>query len=218
MKGLLIKDFKLIKNQATFLIFVILISIACSAVMKSPFFAMGYATSLISIFSISSISYDDYDNGMAYLFSLPISRKLYVKEKYIYALLLAFIALTVSLLISVAVALVLGMQYAAEEWMMLIMMSLSLVIVIFSFLLPVRLKYDVEKHKMAMMAAVGAMVLAAGLVFGAASALGIDLEAALDHAMLENPWAIVLVAMAVGVILILISYRISLKIMRNKEF
>ena len=39
MKGLLIKDFKLMKNNMMFLVMIIIISIGCAAGMKNPFFA-----------------------------------------------------------------------------------------------------------------------------------------------------------------------------------
>ena len=82
MKGLLIKDFKLLKNQKQFFLIIGLITFMFLVTNDSPYFTITYATMMFSMFTMSTISYDEYDNGAAYLFSLPISRKGYVAEKY----------------------------------------------------------------------------------------------------------------------------------------
>ena len=78
MKGLLIKDFKLLKNQKQFFLIIGLITFMFLVTNDSPYFTITYATMMFSMFTMSTISYDEYDNGAAYLFSLPISRKGYV--------------------------------------------------------------------------------------------------------------------------------------------
>ena len=66
MKGLLIKDFKLMKNQKNFL-FVIFIG-ATASMLLSGFssFLMGYFPFICSFFVLSTISYDEFDNGNAF--------------------------------------------------------------------------------------------------------------------------------------------------------
>ena len=83
MKGLLIKDFKLMKMQKNFFLMMIAIVIAISFFQNEISFPLGFLPFVISLFSLSTISYDEFDNGNAFLFSLPISRKDYVKEKYL---------------------------------------------------------------------------------------------------------------------------------------
>ena len=86
MKGLLIKDFKLLKNQKQFFLTVSMMGIIFLVVSNNPDFVISYITIMISIFTLSTISYDQYNNGMAYLFTLPITRKEYVGEKYVFGL------------------------------------------------------------------------------------------------------------------------------------
>lgn len=99
MKGLLIKDFKLMKMQKNFFLMMIAIVIAISFFQNEISFPLGFLPFVISLFSLSTISYDEFDNGNAFLFSLPISRKDYVKEKYLLSFLLGFGALILGLLI-----------------------------------------------------------------------------------------------------------------------
>lgn len=50
---------------------------------------LGFFPFLFGLFTISTISYDEYQHGMTYLMTLPIKRKTYVTEKYLFAMALA---------------------------------------------------------------------------------------------------------------------------------
>ena len=87
MKGLLIKDFKLMKNQKNFFFIMIFIAAAMLFAEFESTFVVSYFTMIASMFVLSTISYDEYDNGYAFLFSMPFSRTSYVKEKYVFSIL-----------------------------------------------------------------------------------------------------------------------------------
>ena len=80
MKGLLIKDYKLMLGQKTFLGMAALMSVLYLAIYKDPTFAVVFITVMCTMFTVSTLSYDEYENGMAYLFTLPISRNKYELE------------------------------------------------------------------------------------------------------------------------------------------
>ncbi len=75
MKGLLIKDFKLMKMQKNFFIMIVVISFVVSLLTEDVTFMLGFISFITSLFTISTISYDEFDNGNAFLFTLPIDRK-----------------------------------------------------------------------------------------------------------------------------------------------
>ena len=50
---------------------------------KELYAAVGYVTFIFTLFTVSTISYDEYDNGYPFLFTLPITRRQYVNEKYV---------------------------------------------------------------------------------------------------------------------------------------
>lgn len=79
MKGLLIKDFKLLKNQKSFLA---IVAAVCAFVMikGSESYAMFYGAAMAAMLSVNSIGYDEENNGMGFLFTLPVSRRDYVLE------------------------------------------------------------------------------------------------------------------------------------------
>ena len=87
MKGLLIKDLKLMKNQKSFFMVMAVVGLIFLITWDAPYFAISYITMMFSMFAITSFSYDEFDNGAVYLFTLPFSRKTYVREKYLFGLL-----------------------------------------------------------------------------------------------------------------------------------
>ena len=58
MKGLLIKDFKLLKNQKQFFVVIGVISIMLLLTNENPSFTITYTTMMFSMFTMSTISYD----------------------------------------------------------------------------------------------------------------------------------------------------------------
>lgn len=86
MKGLLIKDFLLMKNYKKVAMFMLIIGIFVG--MNDVSFASGYILVFVSILSMSTITYDEANHGLKTLFSLPISKSDYVKEKYLFSLII----------------------------------------------------------------------------------------------------------------------------------
>lgn len=86
MKGLLIKDFLLMKNYKKVMLFMLTIGIFVG--MNDISFASGYILMVLAILSLSTISYDEANHGLNTLFTLPITRSDYVKEKYLFSLII----------------------------------------------------------------------------------------------------------------------------------
>ena len=91
MKGLLIKDGRLMITQGKTLLGIAVFMIVCSFLQGDSFpqFAASYSIMMTTIFTISTVSYDEYDNGIKYLLVLPVERRTYVKEKYCFGILMS---------------------------------------------------------------------------------------------------------------------------------
>ena len=87
MKGLLIKDLMLLKNQMRFFIMFSMLCLFMLFINFNPGYVIGYMTLIFVMFTFTTISYDEFDNGFTFLFTLPVSRKMYVREKYLYGIL-----------------------------------------------------------------------------------------------------------------------------------
>ena len=87
IRGLLEKDFRLFFRQGSNL-FLVLALVTLFFILTGKtgvsFIAM-YIPSVMAVYSGNTISYDENEHGYTYLFSLPINRKIYVREKYIFS-------------------------------------------------------------------------------------------------------------------------------------
>ncbi len=93
IRGLLEKDFRLFRYQGGrfFLVIAIVgLFLSLAGNMGTSFVSI-YITSVMAIYSGSTISYDETEHGYNYLFSLPVNRKIYVQEKYIFSFILTVV-------------------------------------------------------------------------------------------------------------------------------
>ena len=74
MKGLLIKDIKLMKNQKTFFTAMTFVGFLFLITQETPYFVITYITTMFSMFTITTLTYDEFENGSAFLFSLQQKR------------------------------------------------------------------------------------------------------------------------------------------------
>ena len=86
MKGLLVKDFLLMIKSKKVILFMLFIGIVGG--INDISFATGYILMVLAILSLSTISYDEANHGLNTLFTLPISKSDYVKEKYLFSLII----------------------------------------------------------------------------------------------------------------------------------
>ena len=86
MKGLLVKDFLLIIKSKNVILLMLTFGIVGG--INDISIAAGYILIFLSILSLSTISYDEANHGLKTLFTLPISKMDYVKEKYLFSLII----------------------------------------------------------------------------------------------------------------------------------
>ena len=96
MKGLLVKDFLLMMKSKKVILFMLFIGIIGG--INDISFATGYILMVLAILSLSTISYDEANHGLKTLFTLPISKSDYVKEKYLFSLMITGIVVFVTIL------------------------------------------------------------------------------------------------------------------------
>ena len=102
MKGLLIKDFRILLHQKTTFLIIVLLGIFMSTNGGNISFSMGYMMFVSATLTITTISYDYFEKGMSFLFTFPISKKLYVVEKYLLSLLIGLVVAVVGFVLNFA--------------------------------------------------------------------------------------------------------------------
>ena len=82
MKGFLKKDLALLYNTGKVYLAVIAMGIVLGLVNKEMrSFSSSFIMIMLALAGASTLSYDDFENGMPFLISLPVSKKTYIKEK-----------------------------------------------------------------------------------------------------------------------------------------
>lgn len=215
MKGLYIKDLKLMKNQKSFFLIVGLMAIFFAMTQENNFFVISYATFISSMFVISSISYDEFNNGNSFLFTLPINKILYVKEKYLLGITLSSGVWLITTLLIGILNYIKGTEFIINEWLIASFAILLIVEVMISIIIPVQLKFGQNKGNIAMLLTLGVIVAIIYVLIKILYLLGIDI-----FAIINMFSSIMLVVIGVIVTLSVVSgsYLISCKIMYKKEF
>lgn len=217
MRGLLVKDFKLMKMQKNYFVMIIAIAFIVSLCSKNSTFMLGFITYITSMFTISTISYDEFDNGNAFLFTLPISRKRYALEKYVFGILLGAGSLVFAAILSAILGAVRG-DATLHDVLLITCVIFPFVLLLLAIMIPFQLKFGSEKGRIA-------IALALGIVFGISvvigkfiGMLGIDIVVVINHISTIGVGGIVLGMMLFSAVLVLLSMKISISIMNKKEF
>lgn len=88
MKGLLLKDFYVLKKELRAFLFIVVFFTAFSFLGDNNSFFMFYGLIMLPIVNISLISYDERSHWDSFLETTPVSRSTAVTEKYLLNLLL----------------------------------------------------------------------------------------------------------------------------------
>lgn len=217
MKGLLIKDFKLLKGQKNFFMAITAISIIMIIVSPGTSFPIGFLGFVGALFSLSSISYDEFDNGNAFLFTLPIDRKKYAAEKYVFGMLLGVCSLFLAIILAVILNLI-EKSDTTSDILISAVMLLPFVFLLVSIMIPFQLKFGSEKGRIAISAALGIVFLISFILGELAAILGINIAEVINRISLLGAGGLFIVIFVISMIVVLFSMKISISIMNKKEF
>lgn len=214
MAGLFEKDIRLLLRRKQMLVLFLALAVVLGFTQEGTFI-LGYLPFLGMMLTISTISYDEIDNGYTFLMTLPIDTKTYVKEKYLLCLSGTFISWIF------AVVLYFVSKYFRESSTVIaneipmIISFLPVMVLAMAIMIPTQLKFGAEKSRIVLF-----------IIFGITAILSFLFEKVIgteriNHMLikLENiNDAVIGVSVVLFVILAAaISYVISCKVMQNKE-
>lgn len=217
MKGLLIKDLKLMKNQKNFFLVILVVIAFLAAGSDDLSFPMGFTAFIGTLFTLSSISYDEFDNGNAFLFSLPFSRRTYAVEKYIFGAILGCCAWILALLITTVIGVFKGV-YPDAETALSACFILAMMFLILALMLPFQLKFGGERGRIVLIGCIAFLAAAGTLIIKGLELMGIDLLAILDAMPTVNAGILSVIVLLIALLLFGISCLISVGIVQKKEF
>ncbi len=217
MKGLFVKDLCLMKMQKRFFLVLIAIAVMMAFANGDTSFVTGYLVIVMPMFALSTISYDEFDNGNAFLFTLPITRTSYVLEKYLFSALLGVFSLVIGVVLALGVG---AFQNAVSlaEALSAALPVFAVMLAALAVMLPLQLKFGAEKGRIAMIAIFGGAFAVGFAFYKLVPSAGARIIELIEH-MSEMNTALLIADVVLALAIVLaISIAVSIGIMKKKEF
>lgn len=218
MKGLFMKDLGLLKGQKQFFGIILIMMMIFMTAYTNFAFIMAYITIMIGVLTLNTISYDEFENGMGYLFTLPVSRKEYVAEKYLFSIVTTLPGLAAVSVFSFVFSRIREIEFSVGEWALSVVISFLLVTVVLAVIIPLQLKFGADKSRVALMIVWGIGIMAVYLGIKVCEAFGINWEGAIEWIYGMKPAVSLAGITVICGILMAISYLISVQFIEKREF
>ena len=216
MKGLIIKDLCVLKNQMKTLLLVLAFFIIFSIINEDATFILFLVPFYMIMILITTFNYDEFNKWDSYCNSLPLSRKEIVKSKYILFNATSLIALILGILASFIIPSFIENTTFESLFASIIGVAFGICLVI-SLLIPFYYKFGSSKGRIMLFLCI---VLLA-LLIGAITSLDIfnnkELMNIINSLNNLSLGMFTLLLIIVTVIIMTISYYISVRIYNNKE-
>jgi len=207
MKGLLLKDWYMMKQYCRYYLFCIIGFIILSVMSTGNMFFVFYPCLLCGMIPVNLIGYDERSRWMQYSGTLPYTKAQIVSGKYLIGL-LAQLAILIAVGVSQAAKMMIAGDFVLDEFTVLMLLMLIVSTLTSSISLPFIFKLGVEKGRTAYYVMIGfvcgASVLASSFFRGQ---LGIEIKPNLVLAILA----------AVGIGIYIFSWYLSITFFKKRE-
>lgn len=205
MKGLLIKDFYIIKKQCYFTFILAAFFLILYAFMQTNIFPLMFSILFISATLVNLLYYDDFYKWNTFEITMPVSRKEIVTEKY----LILLIILIPSILISSSIYFFINKDIFSTLNILYALLSIGLILPIIIF--PFYYKFGYGKARLM-------TLIVSGICGAIIGGLGIAKSSQSTNILNTMPNLYYFVFPLIIISLVLISYFISLKVYSKREF
>ena len=210
MLGFIKKDLLMIKSNFKIIAILLIIYVIMGFMGEMD---ISFILPFISVMlMISTFSYDNYNNWDSYAITLPNGRKNSVKAKYITTIILI---LTVSIITTILSILISYYKLNIVDFKLTIFNMTSIVfgtMLVLMFMYPMIYKLGVEKAR------IGIFIMVFGIIIlGSILLQYININKILNSLSLLENYFLILIRLII-IILLYISYKISLRIYLKKEF
>ena len=225
MKGLIKKDFILIGQQKITMIVLIVIVFLISMVNDEENLSLrysilcGYLMMLGAMISLSTISYDESDNGYPYLMTMPFTRKMYVSGKFIVCGIMSIIAAAIAGAIVLLSSGIVDGHLPLISDMVMIMAAIAAGSVVVSGIgIPSYLKFGQQKGIIGIIVVFVLIYGGVYIINKIVQSFGISFKSLLSGLSNLEGSMFAILLIAVAAIIFIISWSISVRIMEKKEF
>lgn len=161
MKGILLKDFYMLKKYCKAYLLIAAVFIAASLMSDENMFFVSYPCLFCSMIPVNLLGYDERSHFLQYSGTLPYTKTQIVSAKYLMGL-FAQIAILIATGIAQAVRMGMNGTFVLGDYLMLMFMVFIMAAISSSISLPFMFKWGVEKGRIAYYVTIG--VVCAGSV------------------------------------------------------
>ncbi len=147
IRGLLIKDLCLMGEIRKLLLIILFVTAIFIFNGTSSTFLTGYIMIIIAFLVGMTISYDEMNNGLAFLMTLPVTRRQYVAEKFICGLLSLFLGFVYTMVVAVIQSMIGNSAPDLKESIMTAVLLAVIGVIVLSFSIAIDLKFGAEERK-----------------------------------------------------------------------
>ncbi len=217
MKGLIIKDFINMKKNFKILSAIALLYGFMAFIMENAGYFNSMFTLVFAMLTLSAYSLDEMAKWEGYALTMPISKNDVVQGKYLFMLMLTFVGLA----INSGLAVLINIVTKAERVTAGVggsALGAAIVILFYSISIPIITKYGVEKSRFIIIAIYMLPFLAGAGIFKLLKQRFPEPPLVLVRILSFLLDYIYLIVPVVVLLSLLISYLISIRIYRKKEF
>lgn len=216
MKGLIIKDLCVIKNQMRSLLLILVFFVFISIINKDATFTLFLVPFYMIMILITTFSYDEFNKWECYCNSLPLSRKEIVKAKYLLFNATSLIVLVLGILASIIVPNFIENTIFESIYASIIGVAFGICLVI-SLLIPFYYKFGSQKGRIMLFLTITILALIIGIITSLDIFNNVELMNIINSLNNLSLGMFTLLLIIVTVIIMTISYYISVRIYNNKE-
>lgn len=200
MIGLLIKDIYNLRKQLIWYLCMTILFFALSLALKNLAFCAALSALIAVSVPVSAIAYEEKENWQKFIAASGTDIKIIVLEKYLLGMIFALGCATVYL---VAFLIGSGAGLKWSEYAIPVAMSA----VVLSVVLPLVFKYGVEKGKVTVIVIVAALMV-----------VWVGILTLLDRFAVNSDALVIGLSVAMAIISLIVSFAVSIKIYKRKEF
>ncbi|MDO4276459.1 MAG: ABC-2 transporter permease [Eubacteriales bacterium] len=220
MKGLLQKDMELLRgNLKVFAgIYLIAVFLLITSGKDNAEFFVSYVTMISGILVLNTISYDDMDKGMMFIFTLPVTRNEYVKEKYVFGILAGMGGWIMALVLGTLWNISQNRTISMGEWLIACFPGVLIIVFILTVLIPLQLKFGSENSRLVMIIAMAGCAGVVAVIVAVIKKLGVDTAGMIAKINAMSLPVLGLIVALICVACLVVSAGISTRIIYKKEF
>ena len=220
IRGLLEKDFRLFFRQGGNL-FLVLVFVALFFILTgktgAAFIAV-YIPSVLAIYSGNTISYDENGHGYTYLFSLPVNKKIYVREKYIFSFIMTACGWCIGMICAGIMVLINPEEVFDPEVLAMELITFFVFQAIAGIMIAIRIRFEGEKGRIVLPIAI-LIIFAICYTIRSFVKTNLGLKESILHMIGGiGDFEIAIALIVLSLLIWFVSYKYSMSAMKKKEF